>query len=149
MRRFLFLFPVVLMACAPTARSDGRDKTCPPENASTPVVSTSSSADTDPEAFCFLPALDAIPDPVRAVSSNTITVRGINQPAPLTASPGTTVYVNDAYLEYFNADTPARTVKAGDRVRVLGSASNKGDESIGYTLTIGKVSDTFYIVTKK
>ncbi|NJK45342.1 MAG: hypothetical protein HC933_14675 [Pleurocapsa sp. SU_196_0] len=125
-------------ATRPAQRKIQAFRSCPSRAAPTPT----------PEPFCFLPALDAIPDPVRAVSSNTITVRGVNQPAPLTASPGTTVYVNDAYLEYFNADTPAKTVKAGDRVRVLGSASNKGDESIGYKLTIGKVSDTFYIVTK-
>lgn len=145
----LLLLPVALMACAPAAKSDGRDKTCPPDNPSAPVVSTSSSPDTDPDPFCFVPVLNAAADPSIAVSSNTIVVRGINAPAPLRATEGTSVYVNDQYLEYFSADTPAKTVKAGDRVRVLGSASNQKDTSEAYTLTIGKVSDTFYIVTAK
>jgi hypothetical protein len=146
--RLSWLLPVVLIACAPTS-SDGRTKTCPPDNANTPIVSTSSTPDTDPDSFCFLPALNADPDPNKPVTSNTIVVRGINANAPLRASPGTSVYVNDQYLEYFNADTPAKTVKAGDRVRLIGSASNKNDDSVAYVLTIGKVSDTFFIVTRK
>jgi hypothetical protein len=145
--RLLWL-PVVLIACAP-ASSDGRTKTCPPEPSNVAVVSTSNTPDTDPDPFCFLPALNADPDPNKAISSNTIVVRGINQPAPLRATRGTSVYVNDQFLEYFDHDTPAKTVRAGDRVRVLGSASNQTDDVEAYTLTIGKVSDTFYIVTRK
>jgi hypothetical protein len=146
MRLSLFL-ALVLFACAPA--TDPRAKTCPPDTPNAPVVSNASTPDTDPDPFCFSNALNADPDPSKAVSSNTIIVRGINQSASLRASRGTSVYVNDQFLEYFNDDTPARTVRAGDRVRLLGSASNQADTIQGYTLTIGKVSDTFYIVTRK
>ena len=126
----------------------GIDKVCPPEQTLTITPINSTTPDTEPNSFCFTPALNANPDPGVAISSNTITVRGVNQPAPLTASPGATVYVNDQYLEYFNTGTPAKMVKGGDRIRILGSASNRLNDSVPYTLTIGGVSDTFYIITK-
>ena len=126
----------------------GIDKVCPPEQTLTITPINSTTPDAEPNSFCFTPALNANPDPGVAISSNTITVRGVNQPAPLTASPGTTVYVNDQYLEYFNTGTPAKMVKGGDRIRILGSASNRLNDSVPYTLTIGGVSDTFYIITK-
>ena len=158
----LILTALMLGACVPTNNQPapapvvnsapgtpvGLDKTCPPEQTLTISPVTSSTPDTEPNQFCFTPALNANPDPTVAVSSNTITVRGVNQPTPLTASNGATVYVNDQYLEYFNTGTPAKMVKGGDRIRILGSASNRLNDSVPYTLTIGGVSDTFYIITK-
>jgi hypothetical protein len=126
----------------------GLDKVCPPEQTLTIAPVNSSTPDTEPNQFCFLPALNLNPNPSVAVSSNTITVRGINQPTPLTASNGATVYVNDQYLEYFSPQSTPKMVKAGDKIRILGSSSNLYNDSVGYTLTIGGVSDTFYIVTK-
>ncbi len=126
----------------------GLSKVCPPEQTLTITPVNSSTPDTEPNAFCFAPALNVNPDPQVAISSNTITVRGVNQPTPLSASPGTTVYVNDQYLEYFNVGTPAKMVKAGDKIRVAGSASNQLNDSVAYTVTIGGISDTFYIITR-
>jgi hypothetical protein len=56
--------------------------------------------------------------------------------------------VNDQYLDYFTAQSTPKMVKAGDKIRILGSASNRLNDSVPYTLTIGGVSDTFYIITK-
>jgi hypothetical protein len=126
----------------------GIDKVCPPEQTLTIAPVNSSTPDTEPNPFCFAPALNLNPDQTVAISSNTITVRGINQPTPLTASNGTTVYVNDQYLEYFTAQSTAKMVKTGDKIRLQGSASNKLNDSVAYTVTIGGVSDTFYIITK-
>ena len=134
------------VACAPQAASS--PKVCPPE-AATPITSTSTAPDTDPDAFCFSDVVDAEPDPQKAVTSNTITVRGINQPAPIKASRGTSVYVNEQFLEYFNDDTPAKTVRAGDKVKLLVSASNQRGETTLTTLTIGTVSSTFSVTTRR
>jgi hypothetical protein len=126
----------------------GIDKVCPPEQTLTIAPVNSSTPDTEPNPFCFAPALNANPDQTQTISSNTITVRGINQPSPLTASSGTTVYVNDQYLEYFSAQSAPKMVKSGDKIRVLGSPSNRLNDSVAYTVTIGGVSDTFYIITR-
>jgi hypothetical protein len=126
----------------------GLTKVCPPEQTLTIAPVNSSTPDTEPNPFCFAPALNVVPDPSVAVSSNTITVRGVNQPTPLTASNGTTVYVNDQYLEYFSPQSTPKMVKAGDKIRVLGSSSNLYNDSVAYTVTIGGISDTFYIITK-
>ena len=134
------------VACAPQAASN--PKVCPPE-AATPLLSTSTAPDTDPDAFCFSDIVDAEPDPSKAVTSNAITVRGINRLAPLKASRGTSVYVNDQFLEYFNDDTPAKTVKAGDKVKLLVSASDGRGETTVTTLTIGTVSSTFSVTTRR
>ena len=142
----VFALAISFVACAPQAASS--PKVCPPE-AATPLVSTSTTPDTDPDAFCFSDIVNADPDPSKPVTSNAITVRGINQPAPIKASRGTSVYVNDQYLEYFNDDTPAKTVKAGDKVKLLVSASNQRGETTLTTLTIGTVSSTFSVTTRR
>ncbi len=139
--------PAPLMNSAP-GTPVGLDKTCAPEQTLTIAPVNSSTPDTEPNQFCFAPALNANPDPGVAVSSNTITVRGVNQPTPLTASNGATVYVNDQYLEYFSPQSTPKMVKLGDKIRVLGSSSNLYNDSVGYALTIGGVSDTFYVITK-
>jgi hypothetical protein len=126
----------------------GLDKVCPPEQTLTIAPINSSTPDTEPNPFCFAPALNVNPDQTVAISSNTITVRGVNQPTPLTATNGATVYVNDQYLEYFSAQSTPKMVKLGDKIRVLGSASNRLNDSVAYTVTIGGVSDTFYIITR-
>ena len=142
----VFAFAISFVACAPQAASS--PKVCPPE-AVTPITSTSTAPDTDPDAFCFSDIVNAEPDPSKPVTSNTITVRGINRSAPLRASKGTSVYVNDQYLEYFNDDTPAKTVKAGDKVKLLVSASNQALDTTVTTLTIGTVSSTFKVTTRR
>jgi hypothetical protein len=139
--------PVPVVSSAP-GTPVGLDKTCPPEQTLTIAPVNSSTPDTEPNPFCFTSALNVNPDPSIAVSSNTITVRGVNQPTLLTASNGATVYVNDQYLEYFSPQSTPKMVKSGDKIRVLGSSSNRYNDSVGYTLTIGGVSDTFYIITK-
>ncbi len=136
----------VLGACAPAASS--APKVCPPE-LSTPALSSSITPDTEPDSFCFSDVINAEPDTAKPVFSNIITVRGINTTVPIKASSGTTIWVNNQFLEYFSESSSLKTVKAGDRVQVLVSASNiRGEESIT-TITIGSVSSTFRVVTKK
>lgn len=146
LERIALVFAISFVACAPQTASS--PKVCPPE-AFTPLVSVSSAPDTDPDAFCFSDIVDAEPDPAKPVTSNAITVRGINAPTLLKASKGASVYVNDQFLEYFNDDTPAKTVKAGDKVKLLVSASNGRGESTVTTLTIGTVSSTFRVTTRR
>ena len=136
----------MVVSCAPQTSS--APKVCPPE-ANTPILSSSTSPDTDPDPFCFSDVTDAEPDPVKPVSSNAITVRGINQSAPIRSSSQTVLYVNDQYLEYFNDNTPSKTVKPGDKVRVVVSASNRSGETVTATVTIGTISSTFSVTTKR
>jgi hypothetical protein len=138
--------PAPVLETAPGTPA-GIAKVCPPENTLT-ITPVTTAPDSEPNQFCFNPVLNANPDPSQAISSGSFTVRGINQPAPLTASNGTTVYLNDQFLEYFSPQSTPKMVNAGDRIRVAGSASNKLNDSSAYTLTIGGVSDTFYIVTR-
>jgi hypothetical protein len=135
----------LVVSCAP-ATSSG-PKICPPE-LSTPIISSSLTPDTEPDSFCFSDVINAEPDTAKAIYSNIITVRGINQAVPIKASYGTTIWVNDLYLEYFSPDSTLKTVKAGDRVQVLVSASNLPNTQTITTITIGSVSSTFSVTTK-
>jgi hypothetical protein len=144
MKTLLLFGLVALVACAPQNRTP---KICPPE-ANTPILSAATTPDTDPDPFCFSDVIGAEPDPVKPVSSNTITVRGINQAAPIRSSSQSVLYVNDQYLEYFNDNTPSKTVKPGDKVRVVVSASNRSGETVTATVTIGTVSSTFSVTSK-
>ena len=136
----------LIVSCAPAVSS--APKVCPPE-LSTPILSNSVTPDTEPDSFCFSDITDADPDPKKAVLSNTITVRGINQVVPIKATTGTTVYVNDQYLEYFSENSTLKTVKAGDKVKVAVSASNLPNTDTITTITIGSVSSTFRVTTKR
>jgi hypothetical protein len=140
----LFALAAALLSCAPQNR---QPKICPPE-ADTPILSSSTTPDTDPDPFCFSDVTGAEPDPNKSVSSNPITVRGINQPTSIRSSSQTVLYVNDQYLDYFYDDTPSKTVKPGDKVRILVSPSNRSGETVTATVTIGKVSSTFSVTTK-
>jgi hypothetical protein len=136
----------MLVSCAPAVSSG--PKICPPE-LSTPIFSTSLTPDTEPDSFCFSDVIDAEPDTAKAVYSNIITVRGINQIVPIKASHGATIWVNDQFLEYFSESSTLKTVKAGDRVQVLVSASNVRGEQTITTISIGSVSSTFRVTTKR
>jgi hypothetical protein len=145
MKQFILLgLAAAILACAPQNRTP---KICPPE-ADTPILSSATSPDTDPDPFCFSDVTGAEPDPNKSVSSNSITVRGINQAAPIRASNQTVLYVNDQYLEYFYDNTPSKTVKPGDKVRVVVSPSNRSGETVTATVTIGTVSSTFSVTSK-
>ncbi len=144
MKRIWLIGIALLAACAPATREP---KVCPPE-ANTPILSSSTSPDTDPDTFCFSDVVNAEPDPVIPVYSNTITVRGINQPAPITATSGTTVFVNDQYLEYFSDTPSSKTVKAGDKIKVAVSASNQRGVTQTTVVRIGAISSSFSVTTK-
>ncbi len=147
MKNFWVLGCVALLAsCAPGVSS--APKVCPPE-LSTPILSSSLTPDTEPDSFCFSDVVGVEPDPVKPILSNSITVRGINQIVPIRASNGTTVYVNDQYLEYFSDSSGLKTVKAGDKVRVAVSASNMLGTDTLSTISIGSVSSTFRVTTKR
>jgi hypothetical protein len=147
MKNFCFLACAALVvSCAPAATS--APKVCPPE-LSTPALSSSVTPDSEPDSFCFSDVTDVEPDPQKPVYSNVITVRGVNVPVPIKASNGTTVLVNDQYLEYFSDTSGLKTVKAGDKVKVAVSASNALGTDTITTITIGSVSSTFRITTKR
>ncbi|MFN3266548.1 MAG: hypothetical protein ACK41E_06885 [Deinococcales bacterium] len=140
----IYVCAALFAACAPQNRTP---KVCPPEP-TTPIISSATTPDTDPDPFCFSDVTQVDPDPTQAVSSNSITVRGINRPAPIRSSNQTVLYVNDQYLEYFYENTPSKTVNPGDKVRVLVSPSNRSGETVTATVTIGTVSSTFSVTTK-
>ena len=136
----------LLAACAPAVSS--KPKICPPE-LSTPILSNSLTPDTEPDSFCFSDVIDAEPDTSKTIYSNFITVRGINQVVPIKASHGTTIWVNDQYLEYFSESSTLKTVRAGDKVQVLVSASNLRNTETVTIISIGSVSSTFSVTTKR
>jgi hypothetical protein len=98
-----------------------------------------SSLDTTPNAFIFSDqtnvALSA------AVTSNAVTVSGINAPAPISVSGGSYSINGGAYT------TAAGTVSEGNSVTVRLTASAANSVTTNAVLTIGGVSDTFSATT--
>lgn len=98
-----------------------------------------SSLDTTPNAFIFSDqtnvALSA------AVTSNAVTVSGINAPAPISVSGGSYSINGGAYT------TAAGTASEGNSVTVRLTASAANSVTTNAVLTIGGVSDTFSATT--
>jgi hypothetical protein len=97
-------------------------------------------ADTTPDQFIFNYETDV--DLNTVITSNTITVSGINAPAPIKITGGK-YSINGGV--YTNA---SGTVNNGDAVTVQQTSSGSYLTTTVATLTIGGVSDTFSVTTK-
>jgi hypothetical protein len=104
-------------------------------------TSTTEAEDTIPAAFDFVDVVDARRR--STVTSNVITVSGINAPASLSISGGGASYaVNDGAF----ANTP-RTVVAGDRIQLRLTTPNTANSVTSTTLNIGGVTDVWRVTT--
>ncbi len=111
----------------------------PPPTPPTPPTPPPPAPDTTPDAFSFTARKDAPPS--TDITSDEITIKGIDAPSPVTVSGGT--------LILNGADSSATTVKAGDRVAVRLTSSQDFEASVSATVTIGGVSGAFTATTIK
>lgn len=104
-------------------------------------VSTAATVpDTTPEAFAFDAVAAAAP--ATAVTSNTVTIRGINTAAPI-------AIVGGEYRINGGAFTSASgTVNAGDMVNVRLTSAASAGAKVTATLTVGGVSAAFDVTTR-
>lgn len=103
-------------------------------------VTTQNPADTTPDAFSF-PAQTGVPlnSPM---TSNPITVSGINAPSAISVSGGLYSINNGTFV------ATAGTVNNGDSVRVQVISSSSYSTASGVTLRIGGISGSFTVTTK-
>ena len=100
---------------------------------------TTSAADTAPNPFYFIPRDDAEADTL--YESNTITISGINAPAPITIVGGEYAIDGGTYT------TVAETVTNGQTVSIRQTSSSSPSDTTDAVLTIGGISDTFSVTT--
>jgi uncharacterized delta-60 repeat protein len=102
-------------------------------------TSTTVATDTTPDAFSFTDQAGVATGAV--VTSNTVTITGINSAAPISVTGG----------EYsINGGTftaTASTVMSGNTVQVRHTAASAVGTTVNTTLTVGGVSDTFSSTT--
>ena len=102
-------------------------------------TSTTLAQDTTPDAFTFTDQTDV---PLSTtITSNSITVSGINSAAPISVAGGTYSINGGAFTSV------AGSVNNGDSVRVQHTSSSSFSTNTDTTLTIGGVSDTFTSTT--
>lgn len=98
------------------------------------------SSDTTPAPFTFVDQIDASLNTL--IISNSITVSGINAPAPISITGGEyEVNGNGTWLNI------SGNVNNGDTIRVRQTSSSNYSTTIDATLMIGGVSDTFSVTT--
>ena len=102
-----------------------------------PAVEEPVAPDTTPDAFAFADVANAPRDAV--VTSDAVTVAGVDAPAAVSVTGGTLV-VN-------GLDSTAATVVAGDTVAVRVTSSPDHAATVSATVTIGGVSDAFDVTT--
>jgi hypothetical protein len=100
---------------------------------------TTAALDTVPDAFAFTPQTGVTPETL--ITSNTITVTGINSAASISISGGTYSINGGAFT------SAASTVSSGKTIRVNVLSALDYDSSASATLTIGGVSATFTVTT--
>ncbi len=100
----------------------------------------SSQVDTTPDAFIFI-AEEGV-KPSTEITSNTITVKGINAPSPISVSGNATPIINGKV-------SAANTVNNNDTVAVRVTSSSQPEGSVETKVTIGGVSSTFKVTTEK
>jgi hypothetical protein len=100
---------------------------------------TTVPADTTPDAFAFTDQTGVALN--SAITSNEITVAGINAAAPISVTDGQYSINGGAFT------AAAGTVLAGNTVRVRVTSSATVSTAVNATLTIGGVSDTFTATT--
>jgi hypothetical protein len=100
---------------------------------------TTLAADTTPDAFSFTDQTDV---PLSTlITSNTITVAGINSSSPISITGGQYSVNGGTYT------ASAGTVNNGDTVSVRQTSSASFNTTTNATLTIGGVSDSFSVTT--
>ncbi len=100
----------------------------------------STQTDTKPDAFTFTAQENVKPSTL--ITSNTITVKGINAPAPISADNNATLLINGRV-------STASTVNNNDTVAVRLTSSSDPESSAKTTVTIGGVSSVFKVTTEK
>lgn len=95
--------------------------------------------DTTPNPFTFTDQSNVALSTI--ITSNTITVAGIDAPSNMTITGGQYSKNGGAFA------SAATTVVAGDTVQVRGTSSASNSTAVNVVLTIGGVSDTFTITT--
>ncbi len=100
-----------------------------------------STPDKTPDAFSFTDQKDVNAD--TAVTSNTITVAGIDAPTAISITGGEYRINGGAFT------AGSGTVNAGDKVEVRVMSSSTAGGAVSATLTIGGVSDTFTVTTRQ
>jgi len=98
------------------------------------------AADTKPDKFTFIPQTGAPLNTV--VTSNTITVSGINTAAPISIVGGTYKINSEEYT------SASGTVSDGDTVTVRQTSAGRYSKKTTATLTIGKVKGAFSVTTR-
>ncbi len=109
-------------------------RTFPGNSASIPTTT-----DTTPNPFTFIDQTGVALNTV--VTSNTITVAGINAAAPISITGGTYSVNGGAYT------STSGTVNNGNMVAVRVTSSGSNSTTVNATLTIGGVSDIFSVTT--
>ena len=97
------------------------------------------STDTTPDPFTFTDQIDVALSTV--ITSNTITVAGINIPAPISIAGGTYAINGGSYT------SASGVVSNADTVTVQQTSSGSSSTTTDATLTIGGVPDTFSVTT--
>ena len=100
----------------------------------------SAAADIIPDQFTFTDQWNATLSTV--ITSNTITVSGINTAAPISITGGTYAINGGSYT------STSGTVNNGNTVTVRVASSGSYSTTTNATLTIGGVSDTFSVTTQ-
>lgn len=110
------------------------------EGFDTEVTTTLAMKDDIPDRFMFTDVSTVSLG--KRVTSNTITVTGINVPSPISISGGKYSINGGAY------SLSSASVVCGDKVTVSVGSSKQLLATVNATLTIGGVSDTFSVITE-
>ena len=103
--------------------------------------SDTTAADTTPDKFLFTDLLAAAPN--RQIQSNTVTVTGIDAPAPIRLQGAGSYSLNGGTF----TNQPG-TVKLNDKVKLRLTSSKNAGAAVSVTLSIGGVSATWTVTTK-
>jgi|GEM_PF-484068 len=111
------------------------------DTVSAPFTVTTVAIDTTPDSFSFQPATGVLRNSVQ--TSAAITVSGINNPAPISVTGGSYSINGGPFV------TTAGTVSNGASVTVRQTASRKFNTTTTATLTIGGVSGSYSVTTRR
>jgi uncharacterized protein YdeI (BOF family) len=103
-------------------------------------VTTQSASDMIPDQFTFTDQTNVQLSTV--ITSNTITISGINTAAPISITGGTYSINGGSYTSF------SGTVNNGDTLTVQLTSSGNYSTKTDATINIGGVSDTFSVITK-
>lgn len=105
-------------------------------------TATTGSVDSTPNAFSFTDITGARKG--RVITSNSVTVTGINTAVPISVTGGGGVKYSKNQGAFTNV---AGTVVAGDQVRLQMTASSSNNTMIDATLVIGGISDVWSVTS--